>query len=147
MRRAIIYRLAKTWGVTKVALGHHLDDAIETLFLNLFHGGKIKSMPAKLLSDDGCHILIRPLIYCREKDLVRYRDACQFPVTRNDYCDRLDHFKRQQIKEMLREWEKRYPGRMASITHALTDVVPSHLQDRSLFDFIGLSSFCPKEND
>jgi tRNA 2-thiocytidine biosynthesis protein TtcA len=135
LRRGVLYRLAKSLKVTKIALGHHLDDAIETLFLNLFHGGKIKSMPPKLLSDDGCHILIRPMAYCRETDLIAYRDDRHFPITKNDYCDRIDNLQRQKIKALLRQWEKQHPGRMASITHALSDIVPSHLYDRNHFDF------------
>ena len=145
LRRGILYRLAKQLQVSKVALGHHLDDAIETLFLNLFHGGKIKAMPPKLLSDDKQHVVIRPMAYCREKDLIAYRDARQFPIARNDYCERFDHFQRQQTKQMLKEWENRFPGRMASITHALGDVVPSHLYDQALFDFKTLSPFATEE--
>ena len=140
LRRGILYRLAKELKVTKVALGHHLDDAIETLFLNLFHGGKIKAMPPKLLSDDKHHVVIRPMAYCREKDLIAYQAYRQFSIARNDYCESFDHFERQKTKQMLKEWEKKYPGRMASITHALGHIVPSHLYDQEQFDFKNLSS-------
>lgn len=139
LRRGILYRLAKELKVTKIALGHHLDDAIETLFLNLFHGGKIKSMPPKLLSDDQQHIVIRPMAYCREKMLIAYQTFRQFPITQNTYCEQAEQFQRQQIKQQLSQWEKQFPGRMASITHALGDIVPSHLYDQTLFDFHKLS--------
>ena len=139
LRRGILYRLAKEHGISKIALGHHLDDSIETFFLNLFHTGKIKAMPPKLKTDDGQHILIRPLAYCREKDLNTYAQQTQFPIVHNAYCDRFDNYERARIKQLLKSWEKHHPGRMASITHALQDVVVSHLYDRKLYDFLSLA--------
>jgi tRNA 2-thiocytidine biosynthesis protein TtcA len=137
-RRGILYKFAKQNGYTKVALGHHRDDMIETLFLNMFHGGKLKTMPAKLLSDDGQNMVIRPLTYCREKDIKRYSELKAFPIIPCNLCGSQDNLQRQVIKEMLEDWERDYPGRAASIYRAMTDVVPSHLSDRKLFDFASL---------
>lgn len=138
LRRGILYRLAKERKITKIALGHHLDDSIETFFLNLFHTGRIKSMPPKLKTDDQHHILIRPLAYCREKDIAMYAKNENFPIVENTYCAKFDRYERENIKTLLRMWERQHPGRMASITHALSDVTPSHLYDRTLFDFVNL---------
>ena len=137
-RRGILYKFAKHNGYTKIALGHHRDDMIETLFLNMFHGGKLKTMPAKLLSDDGQNMVIRPLAYCREKDIERYAELAELPIIPCNLCGSQDNLQRQVIKEMLQEWDTLYPGRLTSIARALTDVAPSQLADRDLFDFSGL---------
>ena len=138
MRRGALYNFARRIGATKVALGHHLDDIVETLFLNLFHGATLKAMPPKLLSDDGDHILIRPLAYCREKDIARWAEAQAFPIIPCDLCGSQDGLERQVIKRMLAEWERAHPARIDKIAGALRRVVPSHLMDRELFDFAGL---------
>ena len=138
MRRGALYNFARRIGATKVALGHHLDDIVETLFLNLFHGATLKAMPPKLLSDDGDHILIRPLAYCREKDIARWAEAQAFPIIPCDLCGSQDGLERQIIKRMLAEWERAHPARIEKIAGALRRVVPSHLMDRELFDFAGL---------
>lgn len=140
MRRGALYNFARRIGATKVALGHHLDDIVETLFLNLFHGATLKAMPPKLLSDDGDHILIRPLAYCREKDIARWAEAQAFPIIPCDLCGSQDGLERQVIKRMLAEWERAHPARIEKIAGALRRVVPSHLMDRELFDFAGLDS-------
>ncbi len=137
-RRGILYRFAKEEGYNKIALGHHRDDMIETLFLNMFHGGKLKSMPAKLLSDDGQNMVIRPLAYCREKDIARYAALAEMPIIPCNLCGSQDNLQRQVIKEMLQGWDKTHPGRLESIFRAITDVVPSHLADTALFDFVSL---------
>lgn len=138
MRRGALYNFARRIGATKVALGHHLDDIVETLFLNLFHGATLKAMPPKLLSDDGDHILIRPLAYCRERDIARWAEAQAFPIIPCDLCGSQDGLERQVIKRMLAEWERAHPARIEKIAGALRRVVPSHLMDRELFDFAGL---------
>ena len=138
MRRGALYNFARRIGATKVALGHHLDDIVETLFLNLFHGATLKAMPPKLLSDDGDHILIRPLAYCREKDIARWAEAQAFPIIPCDLCGSQDGLERQVIKRMQAEWERAHPARIEKIAGALRRVVPSHLMDRELFDFAGL---------
>lgn len=138
MRRGALYNFARRIGATKVALGHHLDDIVETLFLNLFHGATLKAMPPKLLSDDGDHILVRPLAYCREKDIARWAEAQAFPIIPCDLCGSQDGLERQVIKRMLAEWERAHPARIEKIAGALRRVVPSHLMDRELFDFAGL---------
>jgi tRNA 2-thiocytidine biosynthesis protein TtcA len=140
MRRGALYNFARRIGATKVALGHHLDDIVETLFLNLFHGATLKAMPPKLLSDDGDHILIRPLAYCREKDIARWAEAQAFPIIPCDLCGSQDGLERQVIKRMLAEWERAHPARIEKIAGALRRVVPSHLMDRELFDFTGLDA-------
>jgi tRNA 2-thiocytidine biosynthesis protein TtcA len=140
MRRGALYNFARRIGATKVALGHHLDDIVETLFLNLFHGATLKAMPPKLLSDDGDHILIRPLAYCREKDIARWAEAQAFPIIPCDLCGSQDGLERQVIKRMLAEWERAHPARIEKIAGALRRVVPSHLMDRELFDFAGLDA-------
>ncbi|MES2187772.1 MAG: tRNA 2-thiocytidine(32) synthetase TtcA [Pseudomonadota bacterium] len=135
LRRGILYRVADELGATKVALGHHRDDMLQTFFLNMFFGGKLKSMPPKLVSDDGKHIVIRPLAYVAEKDLVRWAEHRQFPIIPCTLCGSQDNLQRQQVGEMLREWEKRFPGRIESMFGALQNVVPSHLLDGTLHDF------------
>ena len=140
MRRGALYNFARRIGATKVALGHHLDDIVETLFLNLFHGATLKAMPPKLLSDDGDHILIRLLAYCREKDIARWAEAQAFPIIPCDLCGSQDGLERQVIKRMLAEWERAHPARIEKIAGALRRVVPSHLMDRELFDFTGLDA-------
>lgn len=138
LRRGILYRTATELGATKIALGHHRDDMLQTLFLNMFYGGKLKGMPPKLISDDGKHIVIRPLAYCREKDIERYADAKAFPIIPCNLCGSQPNLQRQVIKEMLREWDKRYPGRIETMFSAMQNVVPSHLCDRELFDFAAI---------
>jgi len=138
LRRGILYRVAREEDCTKIALGHHRDDIIETLFLNLFHGGKLKAMPPKLLSDDGAHVVIRPLAYCREHDLERYALERKFPIIPCKLCGSQDKLQRQAIKDMLRQWERQHPGRVASIFSALQNVAPSHLADTHLYDFAHL---------
>ena len=137
-RRGILYRFANENGYNKIALGHHRDDLVETLFLNLFHGGKLKTMPPKLLSDDGRNMVIRPLSYCREKDIERYARLSAMPVIPCNLCGSQDNLQRQVIKEMLQQWDRQHPGRIESIFRAITDVVPSHLADTDLFDFASL---------
>ena len=122
-----------------MALGHHRDDIVETLFLNLFFGGKLKAMPAKLKSDDGRHIVIRPLAYCRESDLEAYAQAMAFPIIPCNLCGTQENLQRQEIKQMLRSWERHYPGRTETIFRALGNVAPSHLLDQDLFDFGALN--------
>ena len=138
LRRAILYRVADELGATKIALGHHRDDILETFFLNMFFGSKLKSMPPKLQSDDGKHIVIRPLAYVKEADMERYAEVKQFPIIPCDLCGSQENLQRKQIKAMLREWEKKHPGRVENIFSALSTVVPSHLMDRDLFGFAGL---------
>jgi tRNA 2-thiocytidine biosynthesis protein TtcA len=138
LRRGVLYRVAREIGATKIALGHHRDDILATFFLNLFHGGKLKTMPPKLVSDDGMHVVIRPLAYVRERDLVRYAEACAFPLIPCTLCGSQENLQRKQIAATLREWEKRFPGRTESIFNAMASVVPSHLLDRSLHDFAGV---------
>jgi tRNA 2-thiocytidine biosynthesis protein TtcA len=138
LRRGVLYRVAKELGATKIALGHHRDDILATFFLNLFHNGKIKAMPPKLVSDDGRHVVIRPLAYVEEKDLAAYADDRRFPIIPCDLCGSQENLQRKQVSAMLREWERRHPGRVISIFSALTRVTPSHLMDRSLFDFANL---------
>jgi tRNA 2-thiocytidine biosynthesis protein TtcA len=138
LRRGILYRVAGELGATKIALGHHRDDVLATFFLNLFHGGKLKAMPAKLVSDDGRHTVIRPLVYVAEDDLTEYSRIKAFPIIPCTLCGSQDNLQRKVVGEMLRGWEKAHPGRIESILRALTDVVPSHLLDRKLFDFVNL---------
>jgi tRNA 2-thiocytidine biosynthesis protein TtcA len=140
LRRGILYRVAGELGATKIALGHHRDDIIETFFLNMFFGSKLKAMPPKLQSDDGKHIVIRPMAYVREADTERYAALRQFPIIPCDLCGSQENLQRKQIKGMLREWEKKYPGRVENIFSSLTTVVPSHLMDRSLFEFASLAA-------
>ncbi len=138
LRRGALYRFAARNGITKIALGHHRDDILETFFLNLFHGGRVKAMPPKLLSDDRRHIVIRPLAYCSERELARYARARQFPIIPCNLCGSQDNLQRKATKQMLAEWERAAPGRADVIFRALQHVSPSQLADRSLFDFEGL---------
>ncbi|WP_353192511.1 tRNA 2-thiocytidine(32) synthetase TtcA [Pandoraea pnomenusa] len=138
LRRGILYRVAGELGATKVALGHHRDDIIETVFLNLFYGGKLKGMPPKLQSDDGKNVVIRPLAYVRESDLERYAEYKQFPIIPCTLCGSQPNLKRAEMKALIRLWEKQHPGRIKSIFSALSNVVPSHLMDTNLHDFKNL---------
>lgn len=140
LRRGALYSYAAANGITKIALGHHRDDILETFFLNLFHGGTLKAMPPKLLSDDRRHIVIRPLAYCKESDLAAYSEAKQFPIIPCNLCGSQENLQRQAMKEMLKEWRKRYPGRIDSIFTALKNVAPSQLADSALFDFVNLEA-------
>ena len=140
LRRGILYRVADELGATKIALGHHRDDILETFFLNMFYGGKLKGMPAKLVSDDGRHMVIRPLAYVQERDLEAYAQWRAFPIIPCNLCGSQENLKRRETKQLMREWEKRFPGRVENIFAALTRVVPSHLMDRGLFDFAGLQA-------
>ena len=135
LRRGALYRVAGEIGATKIALGHHRDDILATFFLNLFHGGRLKTMPPKLVSDDGRHVVIRPLAYVRERDLDRYAKARAFPLIPCTLCGSQENLQRKQVGAMLREWEKRFPGRLDSIFNAMRNVAPSHLLDRALHDF------------
>ena len=139
LRRGILYRTAKELGATKIALGHHRDDILETLFLNMFHGGKLKSMPPKLKSDNNEHVIIRPLAYAKEKDIVKFSEAKAFPIIPCNLCGSQENLQRKQIKQMLNDWDKSYPGRIESMFNAVKNVVPSHLADNELFDFKSLS--------
>jgi tRNA 2-thiocytidine biosynthesis protein TtcA len=138
LRRGVLYRIAGELGATKIALGHHRDDVLATFFLNLFYAGKLKAMPAKLRSDDGRHIVIRPLAYVAEEDLAAYAEAKGFPIIPCTLCGSQTNLQRQVVGRMMRAWEKQFPGRIESIRRALTDVRPSQLLDRKLFDFAGL---------
>ena len=140
LRRGIIYRVAQELGANKIALGHHRDDMIETLFLNMFFGGKLKAMPPKLVTDKGDHIVIRPMAYCAEKDIARYARGMEFPIIPCNLCGAQENLQRQNIKEMLAAWEREYPGRSQTIFTAMQNVVPSHLMDSELFDFKGIRS-------
>jgi tRNA 2-thiocytidine biosynthesis protein TtcA len=135
LRRGALYRVAGELGATRIALGHHRDDVLATFFLNLFHGGQLKAMPAKLRSDDGRHVVIRPLVYVAEEDLAAYAEAKRFPIIPCTLCGSQENLERQQIGEMLRDWERKHPGRIESILRAMTEVRPSHLLDRKIFDF------------
>lgn len=140
LRRGLLYGYAEKNGITKIALGHHRDDILETFFLNLFFGGTLKAMPPKLLSDDKRHIVIRPLAYCREKEIARYAKASNFPIIPCNLCGSQDNLQRQTMKEMLKIWDKQHPGRLESIFGALCNVAPSQLADSSLHDFLGLDA-------
>ena len=140
LRRGVLYRVAGELGATKIALGHHRDDILQTLFLNLFFGGKLKAMPPKLVSDDGRHVVIRPLAYCRESDLEAWAGVREFPIIPCDLCGSQPNLQRQQVKRMLNDWEKRFPGRIETLFRSLSNVVPSHLLDPTLFDFAHLAA-------
>ena len=140
LRRGVLYRYASEHGVTKIALGHHRDDIVETFFLNLFHAGKLKAMPPKLLSDDGAHVVIRPLAYCTETDIAAYARLRDFPIIPCDLCGSQENLERARIKKMLQRWEQETPGRTEQIFRGLQRVRPSHLADRDLFDFGSLTS-------
>ena len=135
LRRGALYSWAADNGITKIALGHHRDDIVETFFLNLFHGGKLKAMPPKLRSDDGRNILIRPLAYCSEADIAKYARLREFPIIPCNLCGSQENLQRQNIKAMLAEWEREHPGRTETMFSALQNVAPSQLADRNLFDF------------
>lgn len=154
LRRGILYRTARELGCTKIALGHHRDDILETLFLNMFYGGSLKAMPPKLVSDDGRHTLIRPLAYCKEKDIIDYAALKQFPIIPCNLCGSQTNLQRVVIGDMLADWDKKHPGRLETIFTAVQNVKPSQLADRELFDFAGLkawgrdeSSFNADESD
>jgi tRNA 2-thiocytidine biosynthesis protein TtcA len=138
LRRGVLYRVASTLGATKIALGHHRDDILATFFLNLFYGGKAKAMPPKLVSDDGRHVVIRPLAYVPESDLIAYARLKQFPIIACNLCGSQENLKRKEISRMIQSWDKSHPGRSWNIFNALSKIVPSHLMDRELFDFAGL---------
>ena len=140
LRRGVLYRVAGELGATKIALGHHRDDILETLFLNLFYGGKLKTMPPKLVSDDGRHIVIRPLAYCKEKDLAAYAEIEDFPIITCNLCGSQKNLQRQAVKEMLQQWDKKYPGRLETMFTALQNIQPSHLADPTLYNFHGLKA-------
>lgn len=135
LRRGILYGYAQKHGITKIALGHHRDDLLGTFFLNLFYGGTLKSMPPKLVSDDGKNVVIRPLAYCREKDIERYARAREFPIIPCNLCGSQDNLQRKVVKNMMQDWDKKFPGRIETMFRALQNVVPSHLADVNLFDF------------
>lgn len=135
LRRGILYRVADELGATKVALGHHRDDMLQTFFLNMFFGAKLKGMPPKLVSDDGRHVVIRPLAYVPEHDLAAWAEHRQFPIIPCTLCGSQENLQRKQVGAMLREWDRKYPGRIENMARALGNVVPSHLQDRALFPF------------
>ncbi|WP_145549987.1 tRNA 2-thiocytidine(32) synthetase TtcA [Yersinia intermedia] len=138
LRRGTLYSFAEKIGATKIALGHHMDDIVETLFLNIFHGARMKAMPPKLRSDDGRNIVIRPLAYCREKDLIKYSEYKTFPIIPCNLCGSQENLQRQAIKAMLGEWDKKEPGRVESVFKSIQNVSPSQLADRNLFDFVNL---------
>jgi len=138
LRRGVLYRVASEEGATKIALGHHRDDMVETLFLNLFHAGQLKAMPPKLVSDDGQHVIIRPLAYCAEAEIQQYAIARQFPIIPCNLCGSQENLQRAQIKQMLQAWEQEHPGRIETLFRSLQNVVPSHLADPQLFDFANL---------
>jgi tRNA 2-thiocytidine biosynthesis protein TtcA len=138
LRRGTLYSFAETIGATKIALGHHLDDIVETMFLNMFHGSRLKAMPPKLRSDDGRNVVIRPLTYCREKDLIKYAEHKDFPIIPCNLCGSQENLQRQSIKAMLIDWDKKTPGRVEAIFKSIQNVSPSQLADRELFDFVNL---------
>lgn len=140
LRRAVLYKAAKNIGATKIALGHHRDDMIETLMLNMFYGGKMKAMPAKLVSDNGEHVVIRPLAFCKESELIQYSELKQFPIIPCNLCGSQPNMQRQNIKRMLNDWNDQFPGRIESMFTAMQNVVPSHLCDSELFDFKSINS-------
>ena len=140
LRRGTLYAFADKIGATKIALGHHRDDILETFFLNLFFGGKLKAMPPKLKSDSESNILIRPLAYCKEADIIRYAEFEQFPIIPCNLCGSQENLQRQNIKQMMKDWDRHYPGRSEIMFNALQNVAPSQLADRQLFNFEGLQA-------
>ena len=138
LRRGSLYGYAKKQGITKIALGHHRDDILETFFLNIFYAGKLKAMPPKLLSDDGQNMVIRPLAYCKEQDIVKYNEYKQFPIIPCNLCGSQENLQRQAMKKMLENWDKLFPGRLESIFSSLQNIAPSQMADTQLFDFMGL---------
>lgn len=147
LRRGVIYRVARELGATKIALGHHRDDIVETLFLNMFFGGTLKAMAPKLKTDDGKHVVIRPLSYCGEDDIATYARHMQFPIIPCDLCGAQENLQRKQVKAMLVQWEREFPGRIESIARALRNVIPSHLGDTNLFDFGALGRTASDQTD
>ncbi len=139
LRRGIIYRTAKELGANKIALGHHRDDMVHTLFLNLLFGGKTKSMPPKLVTDDGAHVVIRPLAYCPESEIAKFARGMAYPIIPCNLCGSQENLQRQKIKEMMQDWDRRFPGRTEAVFTAMQNIVPSHLADNRLFDFRGLN--------
>lgn len=139
LRRGTLYEFAEKIGATKIALGHHMDDIVETLFLNLFYGGKIKAMPPKLLTDDKRNIVIRPLTFCREKDIAKLAELNQYPIIPCNLCGSQENLQRQAVKQMLNEWDKRFPGRVETMFTAIQNVSPSQLADDKLFDFMSMA--------
>ena len=139
LRRGTLYAFAEEIGATKIALGHHKDDIVETMFLNMFYGSRLSAMPPKLRSDDGRNVVIRPLAYCREKDIVRFAEIMEFPIIPCNLCGSQENLQRQNIKAMLNEWEKRHPSRIESIFTAMQNIAPSQMADTSLFDFENLT--------
>jgi len=140
LRRAILYKAAKELGATKIALGHHRDDMLETMMLNMFYGGKLKSMPAKLVSDNGEHVVIRPLAFCKESELIHYAKLKSFPIIPCNLCGSQPNLQRQNIKQLLNDWHTQFPGRIESMFTAMQNVVPSHLCDDQLYDFKSINS-------
>ena len=140
LRRGVLYRVAQEEGINKIALGHHRDDIVETLFLNMFYGGKLKAMPPKLLSNDEQNIVIRPLSYCSESEIQKYAKVRDFPIIPCNLCGSQENLQRVQIKQMLQTWERETPGRISSLFHSLQNVTPSHLADPELYDFAGLNT-------
>lgn len=147
LRRGILYDFAVEHNCNKIALGHHRDDIMETLFLNMFHGGKMKAMPPKLKSDDGRNIVIRPMAYCREKDIARYASLRAFPIIPCNLCGSQEDLQRQNIKAMLQDWDKKFPGRLENMFRALQNVLPSHLADTQLYDFNELPRYTRESDD
>ena len=140
LRRGVLYRVARELGATRIALGHHRDDILTTLLLNMFFCSKMKAMPPKLVSDDGSNVVIRPLYYCREKDISAYAAVRDFPIIPCTLCGSQENMQRKIVKDMLQEWDRKQPGRLDNMLRALANVVPSHLADRDLFDFAGLAA-------
>ncbi len=140
LRRGILYRTAKELGCTKIALGHHRDDILETFFLNMFYGGKLKAMPPKLVSDNGEHVVIRPLAYVREKDIVKYANEREFPIIPCNLCGSQPNLQRAVVGRMIEDWDKKFPGRVETMFRSLQNVVPSHLADTKLFDFTSIDA-------
>jgi tRNA 2-thiocytidine biosynthesis protein TtcA len=147
LRRGVIYRTAKELGANKIALGHHRDDIVETLFLNLFFGAKMKAMPPKLATNDKQNVVIRPLAYCAEKDIAAYARQMNFPIIPCDLCGSQENLQRQKVKDMLQGWELEQPGRINNIFRAITNVEPSHLADTDLYDFKNLSQANAEDED
>ncbi|HET8816203.1 MAG TPA: tRNA 2-thiocytidine(32) synthetase TtcA, partial [Pseudidiomarina sp.] len=147
LRRGILYRVASELGATKIALGHHRDDMLETLLLNMFYGGTMKSMPPKLVSDNGQHVVIRPLAYAREKDIARYAEAAAFPIIPCNLCGSQENLQRKVIKDMLKQWDRSHPGRIESMFSALQNIVPSHLADPNLFAFKSITATGQESTD
>ena len=145
LRRGIIYRTAKELGANKIALGHHRDDMVHTLLLNILFGGKLKAMPPKLVTDDKAHIVIRPLAYCAENDIARFARGMEFPIIPCNLCGSQENLQRQKIREMMQDWDKRFPGRSEAAFTAIQNIVPSHLADNNLFDFRNLTLDTPVE--